>query len=449
MRELQKGGYDPLYERIETPDAMKKALREKSWDIILCDYKMPKFSAPAAIALFKKSGIDIPFVVISGTIGEDTAVECMRSGAHDYFMKGKLSRLCSAIERELGDVNARMKQKQAEEALKHSEAQYRLLADNVTDVIFTTDMELNFTYISPSVCQLIGYMPEELMTMKALDILIPETSGNMTDIFNEELEVEKRDDKDVKRSRVLEYQNRCKDGSTIWVETTITFLRDEHRNVLGVLGCARNISARKRTEMALAESFEKLNQSFGVTIKVLISALEMRDPYTAGHQSRVAHIASAIAREMGLDEDRIEGLKMAGTIHDIGKLSIPAEILSKPSRLTALEFRLIQEHPRSGYDMLKDIESPWPLAEMVHQHHERIDGSGYPEKLKGDEILLEARILAVADVVEAMASHRPYRASLGIDAALDEIEKNRGILFDEEVAEACLKLFREKGYQLV
>jgi HD-GYP domain-containing protein (c-di-GMP phosphodiesterase class II) len=151
---------------------------------------------------------------------------------------------------------------------------------------------------------------------------------------------------------------------------------------------------------------------------------------------------------MGLSQDKIEGIRMAGIIHDIGKLSVPVAILSKPNKLTNIEFSLIKEHARSGYEMLKDVESPWPLAEIVYQHHERMNGSGYPRNLKGDEILIESQILAVADVVEAMASHRPYRPTLGIMAALEEIEKNKGILYDGTVANTCLKLFREKGHQL-
>jgi HD-GYP domain-containing protein (c-di-GMP phosphodiesterase class II) len=151
---------------------------------------------------------------------------------------------------------------------------------------------------------------------------------------------------------------------------------------------------------------------------------------------------------MGLAPEKIEGIRMAGIIHDIGKLSIPAEILSKPTKLTEIEFALIKEHSRSGYEMLKDVESPWPLAEIVYQHHERMNGSGYPRNLKGDEIVIESQILAVADVVEAMASHRPYRPTLGIEAALEEITKNKGILYNNAVADTCLRLFREKGYQL-
>jgi HD-GYP domain-containing protein (c-di-GMP phosphodiesterase class II) len=173
-----------------------------------------------------------------------------------------------------------------------------------------------------------------------------------------------------------------------------------------------------------------------------------RDPYTAGHQIRSAGFARAIATEMGLSKDKIDAIRMAGSIHDIGKLSIPAEILSKPTKLSEIEFSLIKAHAERGFEMLKDVESPWPLAEIVYQHHERMDGSGYPRNLKGEEILIEARILNVADVVEAMASHRPYRPGLGIDAALSEIEKNRGIFYDIAVADACLRLFREKGFKL-
>jgi putative nucleotidyltransferase with HDIG domain len=180
----------------------------------------------------------------------------------------------------------------------------------------------------------------------------------------------------------------------------------------------------------------------------MVSAVESRDPYTAGHQIRSADLARAIAAVMGLPQEKIDGIRMAGSIHDIGKLSIPAEILSKPTKLTNIEFSLIKEHSKQGYEMLKDVESPWPLAQIVYQHHERIDGSGYPRNLKGDEILMEARILAVSDVVESMASHRPYRPALGLNAALEEIENNKGTLYDADAVDVCLRLFREKGFQL-
>ena len=177
-------------------------------------------------------------------------------------------------------------------------------------------------------------------------------------------------------------------------------------------------------------------------------ASEARDPYTAGHQKRVADLARAIATEMKLPHDKIEGIRMAGAIHDIGKISIPSEILSKPTKLSDLEFSLIKAHTQYSYEIIKDVESPWPLADIVYQHHERINGSGYPQGLKGEDILIEARILAVADVVEAMISYRPYRPALGVEIALTEIEQNKGTLYDCKVANACLKLFRKKSYQM-
>jgi response regulator RpfG family c-di-GMP phosphodiesterase len=203
---------------------------------------------------------------------------------------------------------------------------------------------------------------------------------------------------------------------------------------------------QERTE-ALQTTMNDLQRSMEGIIQAMVKTVEMRDPYTAGHQRRVSKFACAIAQEMNLSGSQIHGIKMAGDIHDLGKISVPAEILSKPTRLTDAEFSLIKIHPQVGYDILKGIEFPWPIAQIVYQHHERMDGSGYPQGLSGDDILLEARILAVADTVEAMASHRPYRPALGIDKALEEISQNRGALYDHGVADACLNLFKEKEFE--
>jgi putative nucleotidyltransferase with HDIG domain len=184
----------------------------------------------------------------------------------------------------------------------------------------------------------------------------------------------------------------------------------------------------------------------GVTEAIAV-IIEMRDPYTAGHQRRVAQLACAIAKEMEQPTEEIEGLRMAGTLHDIGKIYVPAEILSKPGRLTELEMGMIRAHCQAGYDILKNIDFPQPIAQIVLQHHENIDGSGYPGRLSGEDILLKVRILHVADVVEAMASHRPYRPALGTDKALEEISQKRGVLYDSEVVDACLRLFRDKRFQ--
>lgn len=191
----------------------------------------------------------------------------------------------------------------------------------------------------------------------------------------------------------------------------------------------------------------KLQDNLKDTVRAISTIVELRDPYTAGHQLRVADLARAIAGKLGLSDDRVHGLHIAATVHDLGKIQVPAEILSKPGRLSETEYGLIKIHPQAGYDILKGIDFPWPVADMVLQHHERMDGSGYPQGLKGDDILMEARILCVADVLEAMASHRPYRPGLGVEVALADIVKGRATLYDAEVVDACVALFRE-GYVL-
>ena len=211
-------------------------------------------------------------------------------------------------------------------------------------------------------------------------------------------------------------------------------------------GIIEDITERKQAENERRQASEKIREALGSIVNVVTATVEMKDPYTAGHQKRVGDLARVIATEMNLSKNQIEGIRIAGTIHDLGKVFIPEEILSKPGKLNEYEFRLIKLHSQAGFDILKGIEFPWPIAQIVYQHHERMDGSGYPQGLKGEQILIEARILGVADVVEAMSSHRPYRPALGIAAALEEIEKNRSILYDPDVVSACLTLFREKGF---
>jgi len=208
------------------------------------------------------------------------------------------------------------------------------------------------------------------------------------------------------------------------------------------------IAERMRAEQKHKQRIENLRTTMEGSINAIALTVETRDPYTAGHQRRVADLARSIATEMNLSHQAIEGIRISGAIHDVGKISIPAEILSKPGQLSENEIRMIRTHPQVGYDILKTIDFPWPVAEMVLQHHERIDGSGYPAGLSGKDIKKEAKVLAVADVVEAMASHRPYRPALGINKALEEISKNRDVLYDAGVVDACLKLFTKKEYML-
>jgi PAS domain S-box-containing protein len=501
-------------------------------------------------------------------------VEEYRKDGSIVLMENHLSFLRDETQKAVGIISLTRditERRRAEEKLRESENKYRLLADHVHDVIFVLDMNLNFTYVSPSVKALRGYEPEEVMKQPLSKTLTPTSWDLVTKTMAEAVELEK-EHREINISRTLQLEMRRKDGTTVWTEETVSFIRNENQQPVGILGVIRditerkradeelqyseeqyrlvvenakesiiitqdkkvvfannaaigmvgyskeiltsksftdfihpddinmvvdhhirrikgeavpavypfriigqdgtviwcelnaaviqwkgkpatllfltNITERKRADEELKQTLESLRKAVGATIQTMVSAVEMRDPYTAGHQLRSANLACAIATEMGLPQEKIDGIHMAGSIHDIGKLSIPAEILSKPTKLTNIEYSLIKEHSLSGYEMLKNVESPWPLAQIVYQHHERMDGSGYPRNLKGDEILMEARIMAVADVVESMASHRPYRPSLGIDVALEEIEKNRGSLYDDAVVDACLKLFREKGYQL-
>ena len=249
---------------------------------------------------------------------------------------------------------------------------------------------------------------------------------------------------------LLDFEHRIirRDGEVRHILVRIHVSRDPTGRDTRYYGANQDITKRKQAEDRLESTLRTLREAIGGTIQAIVQVVEMRDPYTAGHQRRVADLARSIATEMGLPSDTIEGVRMAAVIHDIGKVSVPAEILSKPGKLTQNEFELVKDHPLTGYDILKHVEFPWPIAEIIYQHHERLDGSGYPRGLKGDDVLLEARIIALADVVEAMASHRPFRPARGIDAALDEIEEHRGTLYDPEVVDTCVKLFRERGYAL-
>jgi len=233
-------------------------------------------------------------------------------------------------------------------------------------------------------------------------------------------------------------------------ELIITMANALHRRQLEIANRAyrKNLEeiVEKRTA-ELRETLDKLRKAIMAIIQAMTRTVEVRDPYTAGHQRRVANLARYIATEMGLSENQIDGIRLAGVLHDLGKISVPVELLTKPSRLNEIEYKMIQTHPQVAFDILSEIEFPWPIAQIVYQHHERIDGSGYPLGLSGSKILIEARIIAVADTVEAMSSHRPYRPSLGIDEALKEISQNRNVIYDPHVVDACMSLFRDKQFK--
>ncbi len=329
-------------------------------------------------------------------------------------------------------------QKRAEKALIDSEERFRKIFYICPDTVCISQLKDGMIImINEAFTKVMGYTSEEAVGNTISHCNIWKNTEDREAIFAEL----------CKKGEIINYEVDLltKDGRVIHVLISASSV--ELNGIPFVISITKDISKHKQMAEDLNKSLQKLRLAIGATIQALISAMESKDIYTAGHQRRMADLARSIATKMSLSKDRIEGLRIAATIHDIGKLSVPSEILSKPGKLSSLEFSLIKEHARNGYEILKDVNSPWPLAEIVHQHHERLDGSGYPKGLKGEEICLEAKILAVADVVEAMSSHRPYRPAQGIKAAIKEIEKNRGKLYDSDAVDACLELFRNKNFQ--
>jgi putative nucleotidyltransferase with HDIG domain len=241
-------------------------------------------------------------------------------------------------------------------------------------------------------------------------------------------------------------QKHCKCGSHPSCNVLVTALKDDEGAFAGIIESFTDASTLKATQKALVRSHERLRKAMGGIIQAMSLTIEKRDPYTAGHQRRVAKLCRAIGTELGLDWECIQGLRMAAAIHDLGKIHIPAAILNKPGRLSEHEIAIIRQHAETAYEILKNIDFPWPIAEAIYQHHERLDGSGYPRGLQGDEIILEARIIAVADVAEAISSFRPYRQALGTEVAMAELRKGRGILFDPQIVDICIDLFEVRGF---
>jgi len=336
------------------------------------------------------------------------------------------------------DVSLR---KEADRRIRAAEEKYRNIVESAVEGIFQTTTEGNLLIANRAYASILGYSSPEEFIVSVQNIIQayvhPEKRLELINIVNNE---------GVAQGFETEFYR--KDRSMVWVSINMRSVRDADGKTLYYEGTVEDITKRKHAEEAHRQSMEKLRRAMGGIIDVIVTTVESRDPYTSGHQRRVANLARSIATEVGMTPEQIDGIRMAGIIHDLGKISVPAEILSKPGALTEAEFNLIKQHPEIGYNILKDVEFDWPIAQIVLQHHERIDGSGYPKGLRGGEMLPEAKVIAVADVVESMASHRPYRPSRGIDAAIEEITRNRDVLYDSDAVYACVRLFREKGYRL-
>ncbi len=480
---LKKGNYEVDWERVETKEAMSKALEKRKWDIIIADYSMPHFSGLGALELVKKKASEVPFILVSGVIGEDVAVDAMKKGAHDYITKEKMKRLVPAVQRELEEAAMRRKKKEAEERIKH----LNKVLNSVRYITQLIAREKVKSTLMKKVCKNFVKTNEYAAAWIALinndkSIIKIEKAGSGVDFLEDVKENSKLDcvEKAVMTSEIqnsielkkicqkCSFRGNCPGRITISpmsygnkVYGTLAILHpdgfvpdSEEKNLLKEvsddLGFAfHSIDLEKessKNKKRLKESLEKVQKFLDGTVKALSSVVEKRDPYTAGHQKRVAELAVALGKELGLNEERLEVLRMASLLHDIGKIYIRAGILNKLSKLDKLEMNLIKTHPKEGYEILKSVDFPGPVAEIVLQHHERLDGSGYPEGLTGKEIRLESKILAVADVFEAFTSDRPYRPSHSFDDTIKNISENSGTLYDKKIVEKCIKLFKEKSF---
>lgn len=322
--------------------------------------------------------------------------------------------------------------------LKAAEDMYRgLVEHSMVGIYILKDMKL--AYVNPRLAEMFGYTPEELSNMSILDLALPAQRETVANAIRARLAGGSATGRRV-------FTGVHKNGAEIIVDIHNARIGTDSAPVM--MGVVLDVTDAQRAESRAREHVAHLERMIGDSLRAISAIGEIRDAYTAGHETRVGNLSSAIGAELGMDTQQQNTLRIIGVVHDTGKIGVPAEILTKPARLSAPEYELVKTHAQFGYDILKLIDFKQPVAEAVLQHHERIDGSGYPNGLKGEQIMPLAKIVAIADVVESMGSHRPYRAALGIDIALEEIEKNAGRLYDRDVSAACLRLFRERKYQI-
>lgn len=332
---------------------------------------------------------------------------------------------------------------EAEENTARVSRQLERILSAVGEGIYGVNKDGITTFVNPAAARMLGYEQDELIGRAHHEMVRQGTAEGVRHSDDDcPISTVFRDGKAHRGTDQIFWR---KDGSKFITEFSCVPIIEDGV-VIGAVSTFADITERKQAEEKLQVSLNNLRRGLAGTIQAMAMIVETRDPYTAGHQRRTTNLARAIAQEMGLADEKVDGIRMAGVIHDLGKISVPAEILSKPGSINDLEYNLIKIHAEAGYDILKGIDFPWPIAQIVLQHHERLDGSGYPMGLTGDDIILEARIMAVADVVEAMASHRPYRPAHSVEEALEEILDKRGVALDPDAVDACVRLFREKNF---
>lgn len=393
-------------------------LSDRQFDLILLDLNLPDSTGIDTLTRIKAVTVGMPVVVLTGTEDQAVAAQAMNSGAQDYLVKGHsdLDVLARAIRYA---VHAR----RAEKEIQHLASFPQLNPDPILEV----DSTGAITFCNAATV-------EQLKSLGIDDdprLFLPSDMGQILQAMNLDMPEERR-----------RLQRQVTIGKRIFAAEVHLMPRHKSARVY-----TRDVTDRHEAEAEIRTNIEKLSRMMEGIVNALASASELRDPYTAGHQKRVSQLACALADEIGLTGDQLESVRVAATLHDIGKMYVPAEILTKPGRLAPVEMSIIKVHPEAGSNILKPIDFPWPVAQIVHQHHERMDGTGYPKGITGEAIMKEARIIAVADVVEAMASHRPYRPALGVERAISEIKNAKTGIYDPEVVAACLMLFNARGFE--
>jgi PAS domain S-box-containing protein/putative nucleotidyltransferase with HDIG domain len=567
---LHREGIGVSLDVVETRDGFLKALTDGAYDLVLADYRLPGFNGHEALEIARQAAPETPFIVVSGTIGEEVAVDLLKRGAADCVLKDRLARLPFAVRRALDAAREQAAHQLAEEALRESEQRLALTLEATNDGMWDWNIPTGNAVFSPRYYTMLGYEPYEFPQSyqawrklvhrrdiraagRAIDAAVKgggnyafearmrtKTSGwcwvlsrgkvverdaedrpvRMVGTHTDVSDLHRAEQAAAERSHFLEellealpvpvfYKDsglryvgcngafarslgRAKDevigktgfdvfpaelatrfdasdrvllahpkgpreddneiptpdGASRYLLTHKAVFSDVAGTPVGIVGVNLDVTEIRQAQKDLASSAMRLRQTLKATVAALGATTEMRDPYTAGHQRRVAALAAAIAAELSWDEGRIEALRTAALLHDIGKIVVPAEILSKPGLLGETEMLLIRQHADAGADTIADIDFEADVATMIRQHHERLNGSGYPAGLRGAQILPEARILAVADTVEAMISHRPYRASLPIAKAMAEIQGGAETRYDADAVAACVRLFREQGFAL-
>ncbi len=413
-------------------DGLKK-ISEEDFYIILLDLSLPDSTGLEIITSISEKNKGSPLIILSGTDNLEIAIKSLSMGAQDYLVKGQFdgNGLIRSIRYAVERKNIEADRKLFEETLIKAAKGWRATFDAMKEAISVTDLEGRIMRANKTMSIMVNKNFKEILGNTCRDLLL-DTEHPQDICPLERAKLSKK-----REIRIFKTGDK-------FIECIVDPILDENNNVISTVHILTDITNIKKSEEEIKESLSRIKRTFEQTIKALSLLVEVRDPYTSGHQKRVLETAVAIAKDLGLTGKAIEAIRLASLIHDIGKISIPASILSKPGKLTDIERAMIETHPITGYDIVKEIDFPYPIAKIILQHHERINGSGYPGGLKGDGIMIEAKIIAVSDVIEAISSHRPYREAHTLKESFDEISKNKGILYDPGVVDSCIKLFNKQ-----